>query len=262
MEIDLSVMYITVIFALGFIGSFLSGMLGVGGSIIKYPMLLYIPPLFGLVAFTAHEVSGISAVQVLFASLAGVWAYRKSGLLNRELILYMGVAILIGSFIGSYGSGFLSEDAVNIVYGLLAVIAAVMMFIPRKTVEDATKISFNKALASILALIVGIGSGIVGAAGGFLLVPILLTVLKIPTRITIATSLAITFVSSIGGSIGKVMTGQVDYWPAFIMIVASIIAAPLGAKVGQKMNVRLLQWLLAIMIGATAIKIWIDILQK
>ncbi|MEK4080652.1 sulfite exporter TauE/SafE family protein [Solibacillus sp. FSL K6-1781] len=257
---DLSFMYIAVIFGLGFIGSFLSGMLGVGGSIIKYPLLLYIPPMFGLVAFTAHEVSGISAVQVLFASLAGVWAYRKSGLLNRELIIYMGVAILIGSFIGSYGSGFLSEDAVNIVYGLLAAIAAVMMFIPKKTVENTTEITFNKVLASSLALIVGIGSGIVGAAGGFLLVPIMLTVLKIPTRITIATSLAITFISSIGGSVGKVMTGQVDYWPAFIMIIASIIAAPLGAKVGQKMNVKMLQWLLAIMIGATAIKIWIDIL--
>ncbi|MGA4518000.1 sulfite exporter TauE/SafE family protein [Solibacillus silvestris] len=260
MEIDLSFMYIAVIFGLGFIGSFLSGMLGVGGSIIKYPLLLYIPPMFGLVAFTAHEVSGISAVQVLFASLAGVWAYRKSGLLNRELIIYMGVAILIGSFIGSYGSGFLSEDAVNIVYGLLAAIAAVMMFIPKKTVENTTEITFNKVLASSLALVVGIGSGIVGAAGGFLLVPIMLTVLKIPTRITIATSLAITFISSIGGSVGKVMTGQVDYWPAFIMIIASIIAAPLGAKVGQKMNVKMLQWLLAIMIGATAIKIWIDIL--
>ncbi|MCM3721020.1 sulfite exporter TauE/SafE family protein [Solibacillus isronensis] len=261
MEIDLSLMYIAVIFGLGFIGSFLSGMLGVGGSIIKYPMLLYIPPMFGLVAFTAHEVSGISAVQVLFASIAGVWAYRKSGLLNKDLILYMGAAILVGSFIGSYGSGFLSEDAVNIVYGLLAAIAAIMMLIPKKTVEEQTEITFNKVLASSLALIVGVGSGIVGAAGGFLLVPIMLTVLKIPTRITIATSLAITFISSIGGSIGKVMTGQVEYWPAFIMIIASIIAAPLGAKVGQKMNVKILQWLLAIMIGATAIKIWVDILQ-
>lgn len=87
---DFSIMYIVVIFAIGFVGSFVSGMLGVGGSIIKYPMLLYIPPLFGLAAFTAHEVSGISAVQVLFASAAGVWAYRKGGLLNKQLILYMG----------------------------------------------------------------------------------------------------------------------------------------------------------------------------
>src|SRR5690606_30987172 len=143
--------FIIVVFAIGFIGSFLSGMLGVGGSIIKYPMLLYIPPMFGLVAFTAHEVSGISAVQVLFASIAGVWAYRKSGLLNKDLIIYMGAAILVGSFIGSYGSGFLSEDAVNIVYGLLAAIAAVMMLIPKKTVEEQTEITFNKVLASSLA---------------------------------------------------------------------------------------------------------------
>lgn len=258
---DLSITFIVVIFALGFVGSFISGMLGVGGSIIKYPMLLYIPPLFGLAAFTAHEVSGISAIQVLFASLAGVWAYRKSGLLHKEIIIYMGGAILFGSFIGSYGSGFLSEEAVNVVYGILAVIAAVMMFIPRKTVEDTTVISFNKVVASSLALIVGIGSGIVGAAGGFLLVPIMLTVLKIPTRMTIATSLAITFISAIGGSVGKIITGQIDYWPAFIMIIASIIAAPLGAKIGQKMNVKILQWLLALLIAGTAIKIWVDIIQ-
>ena len=154
--------FIIVIFAIGFIGSFLSGMLGVGGSIIKYPMLLYIPPLFGIVAFTAHEVSGISAIQVLFASIAGVWAYRKGGYLNKQLIIYMGGAILIGSLIGSYGSSLLSEQVVNIVYGILALVAAVMMFIPKKLVDDMplNEVTFNKPLAAILALVVGIVSGI------------------------------------------------------------------------------------------------------
>ncbi|MGE7023549.1 sulfite exporter TauE/SafE family protein [Solibacillus cecembensis] len=259
---DFSITYLLVIFAIGFVGSFVSGMLGVGGSIIKYPMLLYIPPLFGLATFTAHEVSGISAVQVLFASMAGVWAYRKGGLLNKQLIIYMGGAILVGSFIGSYGSGFLSEEAVNIVYGTLALIAAVMMFIPKKQLDDQPlhEVRFNKPLAAILALIVGMGSGIVGAAGGFLLVPIMLTVLKIPTRMTIATSLAVTFISSIGSSVGKLMTGQVEYWPAFIMIIASVLAAPLGAKMGKTMNTKVLQIFLALLIAATAIKIWVDIL--
>ena len=95
--------------------------------------------MFGLAAFTAHEVSGISAVQVLFASIAGVWAYRKGGYLNKELIIYMGGSILIGSFIGSYGSSLLSEEAVNIVYGVLAIIAAVMMFIPKKQLMITNK---------------------------------------------------------------------------------------------------------------------------
>lgn len=258
----MSFTFFIVIFLIGFIGSFISGMLGIGGSIIKYPMLLYIPPLFGLVAFSAHEVSGISAVQVLFASIAGVWAYRKSGYLNKPLIVTMGGAILLGSLFGSYGSHFLSESGVNVVYGVLALIAAVMMFIPKKNIDEMPMdhVSFNKVIAASLAFIVGIGSGIVGAAGGFLLVPIMLVVLKIPTRMTIATSLAITFISSIGATIGKVTTGQVDYWPAAVMVVASVIAAPLGAKLGVKMNTKILQTILAVLILATAIKIWIDIL--
>lgn len=254
--------FIVVIFLIGFIGSFISGMVGVGGSIIKYPMLLYIPPLFGIAAFTAHEVSGISAIQVLFASIAGVWAYRKGGYLNKALIIYMGAAILVGSLIGSFGSKVLPEEGVNLVYGILALIAAVMMFIPKKQIDDKPldEVTFNKPLAAILALIVGVGSGIVGAAGGFLLVPIMLVVLKIPTRMTIATSLAVTFISSIGGTAGKVMTGQIDYAPAVIMIIASVIAAPLGAKLGGKMDTKILQGVLAVLILGTAIKTWLDIL--
>lgn len=254
--------FVVVIFLIGFVGSYISGMLGIGGSIIKYPMLLYIPPLFGLAAFSAHEVSGISAVQVFFATIGGVWAYRKGGYLNKSLIIYMGGAILIGSFIGSFGSRLMSEAGINLVYGILAVIAAVMMFIPKKNIDDIPfdQVTFNKWIAASLAFIVGIGSGIVGAAGAFLLVPIMLVVLKIPTRMTIASSLAITFISSIGATIGKLTTGQVDYYPAAIMIVASLIAAPLGAMAGKKTNTKILQIVLAVLIAITAIKIWIDIL--
>ncbi|MFJ8265273.1 sulfite exporter TauE/SafE family protein [Peribacillus asahii] len=253
--------FMIVIFLIGFIGSYLSGMVGIGGSIIKYPMLLYIPPLFGIAAFSAHEVSGISAVQVLFATIGGVWVYRKGGYLNKTLIGYMGISILLGSFIGSYGSRWMSESGINVIYGILALIAAVMMFIPKKNIDDQSfdQVTFNKWLAIGLAFIVGIGSGIVGAAGSFLLVPIMLTVLKIPTRMTIASSLAITFISSIGSTVGKVSTGQVDLYPAVIMIIASLIASPLGAKAGKKMNTKVLQVLLALLISATAIKIWIDI---
>ena len=253
--------FMIVIFLIGFIGSYLSGMVGIGGSIIKYPMLLYIPPLFGITAFSAHEVSGISAVQVLFATIGGVWVYRKGGYLNKTLIGYMGLSILLGSFIGSYGSRWMSESGINVIYGILALIAAVMMFIPKKNIDDQSfdQVTFNKWLATGLAFIIGIGSGIVGAAGSFLLVPIMLTVLKIPTRMTIASSLAITFISSIGSTVGKVSTGQVDLYPAVIMIIASLIASPLGAKAGKKMNTKVLQVLLAFLISATAIKIWIDI---
>ncbi|MCM3709537.1 sulfite exporter TauE/SafE family protein [Sporosarcina luteola] len=252
--------FLITIFLIGFLGSFVSGMVGIGGSIIKYPMLLYIPPLLGIAAFSAHEVSGISAIQVFFATISGVWVYRKGGYLNKTLIIYMGSAILVGSFIGGYGSNLISEGSINLVYGILATIAAIMMFIPKKGLDDipADQVVFNKWLAAVLAFIVGIAAGIVGAAGAFILVPIMLVVLKIPTRMTIATSLAITFISSIGSTVGKIMTDQVLYGPAAVMIVASILAAPLGAKAGQKMNTKVLQGILAVLILGTAVKIWLD----
>ncbi|MGG3160629.1 sulfite exporter TauE/SafE family protein [Geobacillus stearothermophilus] len=259
---DVSLAFLIVIFFIGFVGSFISGMVGIGGSIIKYPMLLYLPPLFGLAAFSAHEVSGISAVQVFFATIGGVWAYRKSGYLNKSLILYMGASILVGSFVGGYGSKLMSEGTINVVYGVLAALAAIMMFVPKKGIDDIPldQVTFNKEVAAALAFLIGVGSGIVGAAGAFLLVPVMLVVLKIPTRMTIATSLAITFISSIGSTFGKIATGQVDYIPALIMVVASLLASPLGAKAGQKLNTKVLQVILAVLILATAVKIWVDIL--
>lgn len=245
---------------IGLIGSFLSGMLGIGGAIIKFPMLLYIPPLLGFTAFTSHQVTGISSVEVVFASLAGVLAYKNGKYLNKQLILIMGSAVIIGSLIGSFGSSYLSEQAINIVYGILAIMAAIMMFLPTKELPETDEMIFNKPLAFVVAIIAGVASGIVGAGGGFILVPIMLVVLKIPMRMTIASSLAITFISSIGGSLGKITTGQVEWVPTIVMIIASLIAAPIGAKVSKKMSKKRLKILLAGLIVLTAVKIWTDVL--
>ena len=257
----MTIPFILTIFLIGLAGSFLSGMMGIGGAIVKYPMLLFIPALLGFTAFTPHEVSGITAVEVFFASLSGVLAYRKSNLILKPLVLYMGVSVLIGSVLGGAGSSLLSESTVNIVYGVLAVMAAVMMFIPKKGLDDQPidEITFNRFIASGAAFLVGLAAGIVGAGGAFIMVPIMLVILRIPTRVTIATSLAITLLSSVGSASGKLFTGQVPYGPALVMIVASIIAAPIGVKVSRKVNTRVLQGILAVLIMISAVKIWWDI---
>lgn len=259
---DITLGLLLTIFFVGFIGSFISGMIGIGGAIVNFPLLLYVPAALGVAQFTSYEVSGITAVQVLFATVGGVWAYRKGGYLNKTIIMYMGVSILLGSLVGGFYSSYMSEAGVNLVYGVLALLAVVMMFVPKKerTGAEFDPEQFNKWLGVVLAFIVGIGAGIVGAGGAFLLVPIMLTLLKVPLRITIASSLAITFISSIGATASKVITGQVLFIPAAVLILASLIASPLGAKAGQKMDAHKLQWILAILIAATAVKVWTDIL--
>ncbi|MUG86241.1 TSUP family transporter [Paenibacillus timonensis] len=251
---------------LGLVGSFFSGLLGIGGAIINYPLLLYVPSMLGVAQFSAHEVASISMFQVFFASLAGVLAYRKKSktgpsFVHRRLVLYMGISILAGSLIGGFTSGHLDGNIINLIYGVLAVIAVILMLIPgRGTEEMRDELQFNLFIAMISAFLVGIISGIVGAGGAFILIPIMLTVLRIPTRTTIASSLAIVFISAIGGVIGKITGGAIPVWPTLFTVIGSLIGAPLGSRVSTKMNVKLLRYGLVVLIGITAIKVWSTIL--
>ncbi|RKD23995.1 hypothetical protein BEP19_06140 [Ammoniphilus oxalaticus] len=252
-----------VLFLIGLTGSFLSGMLGMGGAIINFPMLLFIPPLIGLTSFTPHEVSGISMIQVLFTTLAGVLSYRNTTLSSRRLVLSMGIPCLIGSLLGGVGANIFSGEGINLVYLLLAITASILMFVPTKVGldEEELSFSFSKWLAIILSFLVGIFSGIVGAGGAFILIPIMLTILKIPTRVTIASSLAIVFLSSIGGAIGKIVSGDVLFWPTLTVVVASVIGAPLGAFISRKIPTRRLRYMLAILILISSFKMAIDFFE-
>lgn len=264
----MDILLLGVMALLGLVGSFFSGMLGIGGAIINYPLLLYVPSLFGAAQFTAHEVSSISMFQVFFASLAGVIAFlRKSkrsgqgGTVHKPLVLYMGSGILGGSLLGGVLSGWIDGDRINLIYGILAVLAVVLMLIPNKgKPSSADAITFNRTIAVTSAFVVGIVSGIVGAGGAFILIPIMLTVLKIPTRTTIASSLAIVFISAIGGVIGKLTGGDIPLWATVYTVIGSLIGAPIGTMVGSKINVTYLRYGLVVLIALTAIKVWSSIL--
>jgi uncharacterized protein len=253
--VDIS--YMIILFAIGFVGSFISGMVGIGGAIINFPLLLYIPIACGFAGFTPQEVSSITAFQVFFATLPAMLVFKKDGYIHKPLVLYMGSAIVIGSFIGGYGSKFMPDSAINMIYGILAFVAAVMMFMPKKNNElsDLNAINFKKGLAFVIAGTIGIVSGIVGAAGAFITVPVMLVLFKIPTRVAIASSLAITFISSIGTTSGKLIGGHVLLLPTLVIVIASTIASPLGATLSKKLNTKALHWFLSLLIVATAIKI-------
>ncbi|NRR23652.1 sulfite exporter TauE/SafE family protein [Brevibacillus sp. MS2.2] len=262
----MDVLLLLLMVSLGFVGSFFSGLLGIGGAIISYPMLLFIPPALGVAQFSAQEVSVISMFQVFFASLSGVLAFRKrngknSPLIHKGLVRDMGVSILAGSLIGAALSQYLSNESINLVYGILAIIAVILMLVKNKGTEAAAgEVTYNRFIAAGAAFAVGIVSGIVGAGGAFILIPIMLTVLKIPTRVTIASSLAIVFISAIGGVIGKLSGGQIPLLPVLYTVIGSVLGAPVGSMVSAKSDVKYLRYGLIVLISGTAIKIWSDIL--
>ncbi|RKD25655.1 hypothetical protein BEP19_01555 [Ammoniphilus oxalaticus] len=256
------------LFGLGMIGAFFSGLLGIGGAIILYPLLLYVPDVLGVGSFTAQQVSSMSMFQVLFASLSGVISFRLQRKVNSsspaaplELVLYMGLSTLFGSLLGAVGSNFVSEQTIHLIYGGLATLAVILMLIPVKGVEedaDIKQLSFNKPLAVMSAFSIGIVSGIIGAGGAFMLIPIMVTVLRIPTRVTISASLAIVFISAIGGVIGKWTTGQIPVLATVFTVFGSVIGAPLGSFMSRKISVAALRYGLVSVVAFTAIKIWVD----
>ncbi|MGE6576524.1 sulfite exporter TauE/SafE family protein [Paenibacillus xylanexedens] len=258
-----------IMFILGLVGSFFSGLLGIGGAIINYPLLLYVPSWMGLEPFSAHQVSSISMFQVFFASLAGVIAFRRKvktgrsggAIVHRGLVLYMGSSILAGSLIGGFISGHLDGRVINLIYGILAIIAIVLMLIPGKGKLDTSEpLVFNRWIAAGTAFAVGIVSGIVGAGGAFILIPIMLTILNIPVRTTIASSLAIVFISAIGGVIGKITGGDIPMEPIIYTVIGSLLGASLGSRVSSMINVRVLRYALIALIAITAVKVWSSIL--
>ncbi|WP_028563399.1 sulfite exporter TauE/SafE family protein [Paenibacillus pinihumi] len=249
---------------LGAIGSFFSGLLGIGGAIINYPLLLLVPAGLGLAQFSAQEVSAISMYQVFFSSLAGIVAMRKQDghkVFHQGLILYMGSSILLGSLTGGMASRFLNEEVIHMVYGVLAAIAVLLMLIPVKGQQEEAggTVVFHIPLAVAVAFAVGIVSGVAGAGGAFILIPVMLAVLKIPARMAISSSLAIVLISSFGGVIGKLAAGPIPLWPTVFVVAGSLLGATMGSRVSSILDVRYLRYALLILIAASAVKIWASI---
>src|SRR5699024_1084342 len=146
----------------------------------------------------------------------------KGGFVNQKLMLSMGVFTLIGGFIGGTSSGNMSNDTINLVYGILALLAVILMLIPRPEREmgiTGADLEYSKILASLISLIIGVGAGIGGARRTCLLGPVMITILKIPPRISIAPSRGIPSLSSIGTTTGKVLTGDILWAPAIIVSI-------------------------------------------
>ena len=120
------------------------------------------------------------------------------------------------------------------------------MFIKVKSSSQTSQ--FNGPLLISIGVIIGIISGIVGAGGAFIIIPILLVVFKLQMNTVVANSIVIAFMSSIGAFIIKFMQGYIPMADALFLIIGSILFAPLGLKVGNKVPSFVQKWIVSILI--------------
>jgi uncharacterized membrane protein YfcA len=244
---------------IGIFTGFISGLLGIGGGILMAPLLLYVPPLFGLEPYSMRIVAGLTIVMALLGCLSGGLTHRKFSFVSNKLAAYMGASIFIAALIGGAATRFVSNEILLFIFSCLAFVAAILMLAPTKNDMEnpnATNLEFSKIRAVTAATGVGLLGGLVGQGGSFILIPLMTAYVKIPTRIAIGSNLAIVFLSSLAAFIGKAITGQIE-WVLSIPIVLTVLpAASVGGHISQKIPVKWLRKLLAVLIGLAAIRMW------
>ncbi len=248
---------------LGLLSGFLSGLLGIGGGIIMAPLLLCIPPLFGLEALPMQTVAGLTVIQGLVACIGGTVSHNRFHAVSQRLILYMGLPIFLAAAAGGAAAGLVSNDVLLFIFATLAFSAALLMILPgqsEKEHPDVGALHFNRIRAISTASGVGLLGGLVGQGGSFILIPLMTSYVKIPTRIAIGSNLAIVILSSSAALIGKAVTGQMVWLYTLPLIPTVAPAAIFGGYVSHKVPVHQLRILLAILIGLAAIRLWFSLL--
>lgn len=248
---------------LGLGGGVLSGLLGLGGAIFMIPLLLYIPPLLGVGQLDMKQIAAVSMVQVLSASLSGLIVHYKNKFVSKSLLLTMGLCNALGNLAGSLFSKQVDSAFLLAIFATMAIIAAITMFVPKREQGIDIKpedLVYNKPLAAVISLAIGMFGGMVGAPGAFIYIPVMIYLLGIPTRIVIGSTLGIVLLGAIMGTIGKAVTGQI-LWPyAIALVIGTIPGAQLGGRLSKKTSTKDLRLAIAVIIAITGLRMWYQII--
>jgi uncharacterized membrane protein YfcA len=246
---------------LGTICGFFSGLLGIGGGIIMAPLLLYVPPLLGFEPLSMHTVAGLTIVQGLVACISGVIVHKRFNSVSGRLTGWMGTSIFITALVGGAGSEYASQHLLLLIFGILALLAAVLMLKPTaKEIKTpvVADLTFSIWRAVSTAGGVGVLGGMVGQGGSFILIPLMTSFVNIPTRIAIGSNLAIVLLSSAAGFLGKAFTGQIEWLLAIPIVLTVVPAAQLGGILSHRVPVVKLRKILGVLIAAAAVRILIS----
>lgn len=254
----------------------LSGMFGVGGGFLITPLLIFynVPPAIAV---------GTGANQVIASSVTGALTHFKRGTLDIKL----GVLLVVGGILGSYfgielfsylrklgqldliisllyvvllgGVGSLMaieswRSIINTRHGKNVVIRrpgqhSWVQRLPFKIRFRASKIYVSIIPVLGIGLVIGLLSSIMGVGGGFIMVPALIYMLRVPTNVVVGTSLfQITFVTAFTTVLQSITNQSVDIVLAFLLMVGGVIGATYGTRIGRKLKAEQLRMLLAILV--------------
>lgn len=222
------------------------GVIGGGGSILTLPVLVY------LFAVDAVAATAYSLFIVGLSSAVGSISYFKNNLVNVKTAVIFGIPSIIAVFatraylvpaipheLFQVGEFVMTKSITLLLLFALLMIAASYSMIKKsasKSSEIPTKQAFNYPLILVEGAVVGILTGLVGAGGGFLIIPALVMLSKLPMKEAVGTSLVIIAAKSLIGFFGENSETIID-WPFLLKISAfAVLGIFIGIPISKKID--------------------------
>lgn len=201
------------------------GLLGGGGSILTIPILRYV------LGLEAHKAIAVSLFVVATTSVAALIPHAQKGRVKWKVGAAFGAAGMLGAYAGGRVAHFLPETLLLGGFAVVMFAAAIAMM--RGRAETPTKPSgtergkFVKVLAQ--GLLVGSVTGLVGAGGGFLVVPALVLLGGLPIEAAVGTSLFVIALQSTAGFVGYLGHTEIEWRTALFVASAAVVGAVAGS---------------------------------
>jgi uncharacterized membrane protein YfcA len=280
---------IFVVFAMGIAVGFISGMFGIGGGFLMTPLLIFlgISPAVAVATVSSHiaasSFSGAitywrrKALDLSLAAMlllggicgtaAGVWLFTYLRALGQlDLTISLSYVLLLGSVGG-----------LMVMEGVRAIIRSRhgkpvelrrpgshtwFHGLPFKLRFKQSRIYVSSIPVVTIGFIMGFIGAIMGIGGGFLLVPMLIYFLRVPTNVVIGTSMVLTLVTMATATVLHSVTNHlVDVILALILMVGGVTGAQFGARAGQKMRSERLRLMLGVLVLAVGVRFAVDLVM-
>ncbi|MGY1704782.1 sulfite exporter TauE/SafE family protein [Geodermatophilus sp. SYSU D00697] len=201
------------------------GLLGGGGSILMVPLLVYVA------GMDAKEAIAASLVVVGVTAAISVVGHARAGRVRWRTGLLFGLAGMAGAFTGGPLGGHLPGQLLMATFAVVMVATAVAMLRGRRDVDPARAHTELPVLHVLLdGLAVGLVTGLVGAGGGFLVVPALALLGGLPMGVAVGTSLLVIAMKSLAGLAGYLTTVPIDWALTGAVTAAAVVGSLFGAR--------------------------------
>ena len=247
---------------LGSVTGFLAGLLGVGGGMMLVPFITALLTVQGFPAALVVKIAvATSLATICFTSLSSLRAHHARGAVRWDIVRLLAPGIVVGSLLGAQVARALPAAVLALLFALFVGVSATQMLLERRP-RATRRLPRGAGMVGAGSIIGGL-SALVGAGGAFVSVPFMVRC-TVPIHHAVGTAAALGLPIALAGSLGYVIAGwQLQglpdgmlgfvYLPALTVVsAASVLTAPLGARVSHALDVRQLKRAFALLLYALA----------